>query len=67
VLAWRAHGTDDAESILWRRVAYSCRYGRIGLGEAMGLGQDHLQRFIEALGELVKDENPTSPSALSDR
>ena len=52
--------------LLWKRVAYATRYGRATLGEAMSLGQDDLQAFIEAVGEIVKEENQ-SPGSLHNR
>jgi hypothetical protein len=67
VLAWREHHVDDAVALLWKRVAYATRYGRIGLEEAMGLGQEDLQAYIEALGDIVRDENPRDPGALQNR
>ena len=67
VLSWREHHTDDAVALLWKRVAYATRYGRAGLEEALCLGQDHLDQYIRALSDLVKDENPQSASSLHNR
>lgn len=66
VIAWREHGTEDAVGMLWKRVAYATRYGRCGLGEAMGLGQDDLESYIQAVSAIVKEENP-GPGSLHDR
>jgi hypothetical protein len=66
VFAWREHHVDEAVAMLWRRVAYATRYGRIGLGEAMALGQDDLQAFISAVSSIVQEENP-GPGSLHDR
>lgn len=56
-VAWQKQGTEDGLRLVWKRVAYATRYGRVGLSEALGLGQDHLQEYIEALGDIVGEEN----------
>lgn len=43
--------------MVWKRVAYATRYGRIGLAEAMGLDQHALGAFLQALSEIVGEEN----------
>jgi hypothetical protein len=63
-IAWQKQGVEEARRVLWKRVGYATRYGRIGLDEAMSLGQDHLQEYIEALGDIVAEENK-SPGAGS--
>lgn len=63
-VAWEKQGVEEALRTLWKRVAYGTRYGRSGLGETLSLGQDHLDHYLEALGEIVSEENK-SPSTGS--
>ena len=46
---------------VWKRVAYATRYGKgCSLGEALGLDGWALNGYLEALNEIVKEENEAS-------
>jgi len=63
ISTWERYGEDVPQEI-WKKVAYACRYGHIGLREAMGLPQSALSYFCIALNEIVKEENEAAaPSA----
>ena len=38
-------------------VAYSCRYGHIGLAEALNCDRLFLARFSHAVGKIIEQEN----------
>lgn len=59
-ISWKKVGTDDARQKVMSRVAYATRYGGAGFGEAMSLDQEVLQDFIEAVSEIVREENKSS-------
>lgn len=43
---------------MWKRVAYATRYGKgVTLGEVLRLDQWALNGYLEALNELVQEEN----------
>lgn len=50
-------GTQEAERLVWKRVAYAGRYGRAGLLEALRLPSDAMDSYLEALAEIVREEN----------
>ncbi len=58
--AWRLVGTEDALQRLWKRVAYATRYGHVGLNEALSIDNHKLQGFLDAVSELVAEENKAS-------
>ena len=44
--------------MLWKRVAYACRYGKgVTLSEALAMDAESLGGLLEALGEIVDEEN----------
>lgn len=55
-------GTKAGVRRVWKRVAYATRYGKIGLSEAMSLDQMHLTEFIDAVGDIVQEENRANKS-----
>lgn len=67
MLAWQQRDPEEVLEQLWKRVAYATRYGRIGLEEAMGLDQHALGAFLQALSEIVADENKQGGGALGER
>lgn len=58
--AWRRYGTEDHVAGLYKRLAYACRYGRAGLLDAMVCDTVTLQRFCNAVAEIVDEENEAS-------
>lgn len=42
--------------------AFSTRYGRATLGEVMDSDVDDLAEFAHAVGELLREESPATPS-----
>lgn len=50
-------GTEEAIHKLWKRVAYATRYGHAGLEDVLHMPQEHLQGYLEALNEIVGEEN----------
>lgn len=56
MLAWRDHDIEEATGLLWSRVAYATRYGRATLGEALGMDQFHLERYLRAVAKIVEQE-----------
>jgi hypothetical protein len=42
---------------LWKRVAYACRYGNASITEASHLPMEQLGGFLNALSEIVEEEN----------
>jgi hypothetical protein len=61
-ITWRKAGIQQGVDKVMRRVAYATRYGGATLTEAMGLDQLVLQDFIEAVAEIVREENKSSRS-----
>lgn len=60
-LAWQEVGTADGERLLWKRVAYACRYGKgVSVVEALRLDSASLSAFLQAVGEIVQEENRAS-------
>ncbi len=59
-MAWKGVGTEGAEKLVWKRVAYATRYGKAGLLEALELDQYALQGFLEAVSDIVQEENAAS-------
>lgn len=53
-------GTEEAERLVWKRVAYAGRYGRASLTEALSLPEHHLSNYLEALADIVREENRPS-------
>ena len=53
----RAKSVGAWETLVWERVAYACRYGSIGLEEALRCDTLWLVRFNDALATIVKQEN----------
>lgn len=50
--------TEESETRIWRRIAYSTRYGKgVTLSEALHIGTYELLRFNMALDSIVKEEN----------
>lgn len=48
---------ETLEANTWKRLAYVCRYGHIGLDEALHTGTRELNKFAKALSEIVEEEN----------
>jgi len=46
---------------IWKRIAFCTRYGRIGLKEALDMEAREASEFLEALGELIEQENTVHP------
>lgn len=61
-LVWDRNGTDAGAKKVWRRIAYATRYGNAGLTEALELDQMALQDYLEAVSEIVQEENQASRS-----
>ncbi len=59
-VTWRKAGKQQGIEKVWNRVAYATRYGNATLTEALVLDQRDLQDFIEALSEIVREENKSS-------
>lgn len=55
--AWRKVGTAGRRRKLWSKLAYATRYGRVGLGEAARMDESYLSEYLDALGEIVSQEN----------
>ena len=57
-MAWRKASAAEGEHRVWKRVAYAVRYGKgVSLTEALELSQLQLNGLLEALSELVREEN----------
>jgi hypothetical protein len=57
-LAWRKVSAEEGRHRVWKRVAYATRYGKgVTLSEVLSLDQMQLNGFLEALSDLVKEEN----------
>jgi hypothetical protein len=56
-VAWEQVGVESALGVVWKRVAYATRYGHCGLGEALRMPQEQLQHYLDALSEIVQEEN----------
>lgn len=41
----------------WKRLAYATRYGNISLEEAASLGLSDMGSYLNALSEIVEEEN----------
>lgn len=67
MIASRKGGTEESLKLIWKRVAYATRYGRAGLHEALTLDQESLQGFLDAVGDLVEQENRAGSGGLSER
>lgn len=60
-LAWQEVGTGDGERLLWKRVAYACRYGKgVSVVEALRLDSASLSAFLQAVGDIVQEESRTA-------
>lgn len=56
-VAWEKVGTEEALHRCWKRVAYATRYGKAGLRDALSMCSLSLQDYLEAVSELVQEEN----------
>jgi hypothetical protein len=62
-LAWPAVSVEAGRELVWKRVAYATRYGKgCSLGEALALDTEALGGYLQALGQLVKEENEAAKS-----
>lgn len=59
-MAWRGIDRQLAVSHVMKRLAYACRYGNTTLTEVVHLDQMFLQDFLEAVSEIVEQENGKS-------
>lgn len=59
-VTWRKAGTEQGMKKVWDRVAYATRYGNASLTEALHLDQEALQFYIEAVADIVRQENKSS-------
>ncbi len=50
-------GPWQYEKQVWKRVAYACRYGHQSLDIVLHMGSHQLGLLIEALSDIVQDEN----------
>jgi len=48
---------EDYRRSFWKRIAVLCRYGRATLHEAMAMPVSDSHEFIEAISDLVENEN----------
>ena len=55
--AKRALDLRQYEKDFWKRVALACRYGHIGINDAMHMPSADLHKFIDCLMELIGEEN----------
>jgi len=56
--AWQAVGVEDGRKAVWKRVAYALRYSKgATLTEVMEMPNEALSALLEALGEIVEEEN----------
>lgn len=58
-MAWtKVGGVDEGIHRIWKRAAYACRYGKgVSLSEALRLPHRDLSSLLEALSEIVEEEN----------
>ena len=58
-MAWtKIGGVEEGIHRVWKRVAYAVRYGKgVTLQEAMRLEHRDLSCLLEALSEIVEEEN----------
>lgn len=61
-MAWRKVGTQQGIEKIMKRLAYATRYGGATLTEATDLDQQFLQDFLEAVSDIVREENKSSRS-----
>lgn len=59
-MTWRKAGTEQGLQKVWARVAYGARYGNASLTELLDLDQEALQMFLEAVADIVRQENKSS-------
>lgn len=53
----KANDVEMSIAHLWKRVAYACRYGNASITEASNLPMEQLGGFLNALSEIVEEEN----------
>lgn len=56
-MAWRMRGGEEYRSNFWKGLAISCRYGHIGLSDAVGMSVRDANSFNCAILDLVGEEN----------
>lgn len=60
--AWlKANDLEDAQSHVWKRVAYACRYGNTGL-RALHMPMESLGSLNQALSKIIEEENESNKS-----
>lgn len=59
-VSWRKITAEAGLEKVWARVAYATRYGNATLTEVLQLDQLALQEYIEALADIVREENKAS-------
>ena len=59
--AWQGlGGTEAGIKQVMKRVAYACRYGNASMVDALTIDQMVLQDFIDAVSDIVREENSSS-------
>jgi len=57
MLAGKFQGTKNYRADFWKRMAFACRYGHTDLTVAMHIPSKDLNEFMEAIGQLITEEN----------
>jgi hypothetical protein len=57
MLAGKLQGVRNYRADFWKRMAFVCRYGHTDLVVAMGIPSKDLNEFMEAVGQLITEEN----------
>ena len=57
VASWSKLDLDLHIRRVWKRVAYMTRYGHISLEEAVSLDLPSISSYLDALSEIVSEEN----------
>ncbi len=57
VVASNKVGQEEPQKRIWKRLAYATRYGKAGLLDAASMCADSLQSFLEAVSDIVEEEN----------
>jgi hypothetical protein len=57
LFAARSIDIEQYQKDFWKKIAIACRYGHIGIVDAMMMPSKDLHKFIDCVVELIGEEN----------
>lgn len=57
LMAGVIHGVENYRTTFWATIAFLCRYGHLGLNDAMAMPCLDTHYLCEAVGKLIGEEN----------